>query len=52
MFFLDKLIFNFIYNACMKLGRAFGCNALEGFITYFMLIAGSCIIVFERRIKK
>ena len=49
MFDLDIAIFEFIYNSCMRLGRAFGYGAFEGFIIYFIIVAGSTIAVIEKR---
>ena len=48
---LDKLIFDFIYTNCQHLGRALGCGALEGFLTYLILIGGSISTVINRRCK-
>lgn len=49
MFNLDVAIFNFIYEQCKGLGTALGYGALEGFITYFIIIAGSALAVIEKR---
>lgn len=49
MFDLDIAIFNFIYSNCLSLGSALGYGALEGFITYFIIIAGSTLAVIEKR---
>ena len=48
---LDKLIFDFIYDSCKHLGRTFGCGALEGFLTYFIIVGGSILSVINRRCK-
>ena len=48
---LDKLIFDFIYDSCQHLGKAFGYGALEGFLTYLVTIGGSISIVINRRCK-
>lgn len=49
MFNLDIAIFKFIYSNCLSLGCALGYGALEGFITYFIIIAGSTLAVIEKR---
>lgn len=47
---MDSIIYNFIYSHCNSLGKAFGCGALEGFITYTGLITLGVIEGFK--IKK
>ena len=48
MFNLDIAIFKFIYSNSLSLGCALGYGALEGFITHFIIIAGSTLAVIEK----
>lgn len=49
MFDLDIAVINFIYSNCLSLGSALGYGALEGFITYFIIIAGTTLAVLEQK---
>lgn len=40
MFFIDKIIFNYLYNACENMGRLFGQDAGIGAIMWLILIGG------------
>lgn len=49
MFDLDIAVINFIYSNSLSLGSALGYGALEGFITYFIIIAGTTLAVLEQK---
>ena len=51
MFKLDLLIFRNIYKACKEMGCGLGFGVVEGFWTYFIIIAGCITSMFKRTSK-
>ena len=39
IFYLDKLVFDFIYHQCFKIGSIFCMKAFEGFIIYLSIFS-------------
>ena len=49
---LDNIIYDFIYNNCVRLGSSFGYGFLEGLCMYILCIGGPVIAILEKRRKK
>ena len=49
---LDNIIYDFIYNNCVRLGSSFGYGFLEGLCMYILCIGGPVIAILEKRKKK
>lgn len=52
MFYLDKVLYRYIYMHCSKLGSTFGFGAIEGFIMYLIMILGTTVAILEKRKRK
>ena len=51
MFKLDLFLLKNIYSLCKQMGKGLGFGAIEGFWTYFIIIAGSITSVLSRKFK-